>query len=136
MNLRLLPLILVLLAMGGCTLPSEEPLSAPLPEAVGESIKMRGRLKGLLQWEMAADRVTWEGDEARLVGISQGTLHLEKPIFFQAAEAVWKEGGLELTRAALTRGEVSIEADRIILREESAEFAGSGKIVLEVAGDA
>ena len=130
--MRLLPLD-TSLAGFGVHPPSEEPLSSPAGgccEASDEAAQ------GDLQWEMAADRVTWEGDEARLVGISQGTLHLEKPIFFQAAEAVWKEGGLELTRAALTRGEVSIEADRIILREESAEFAGSGKIVLEVAGDA
>jgi hypothetical protein len=134
--LRLLPLILVLLALGGCAFPQEELLVSSLPESFGEKVIMRGRLKGDLEWSIAADRILWEEEGARLVDISEGTLHLASPIFFQAAGGIWKEGTLELTGAALKTGDVGIRADKVILREHSAEFFGSGKIVLEVAGDA
>lgn len=135
-TVRVLLLILILIFIGGFLLPQEDPIPSSPPEVTGENIKMTGRLKGDLQWEITAARLTKEQDQTHLVGISQGVVHLEVPICFQAEGAILKEGSLELVKAVLTRGDVSISADRVILREGAAEFAGSGKIILEVAGDA
>ena len=135
-TVRVLLLILILIFIGGFLLPQEDPIPSSPPEVTGENIRMTGRLKGDLEWEITAARLIKEQDQTHLAGISQGVVHLEVPIFFQAEGAILREGSLELVKAALTRGDIEISADKVILREGAVEFAGSGKIVLEVAGDA